>query len=175
MPTPAEERVAEAKTLESTDPDAAEASYREALALAPNDPKATIGLARLLLAQGRIDESRSLITELERRGPLDPEGERFKAELTVRGQAKQSGSLEAARAAEASNPGDLNLKLQLAEALAAAGQYEEALESSLELVERGRKEVREAARKLMLNIFQLLPADSELVSDYRRRLAAALF
>jgi putative thioredoxin len=175
MPTPAEKLVTEARTLEPTDPAAAEARYREALALAPNDPKATLGLARALLAQVRIDESRSLITELERRGPLEPEGERLKAELTLRSQAKEVGSLAAARAAAASSPGDLTLKLKLAEALAAAGQFEEALEKALELVESGRKEVGEEARKLTLNIFQLLPPDSELLSDYRRRLAAALF
>jgi putative thioredoxin len=175
LPTPAEERVDEAKVLESTDPMASEARYREALTLAPNDPKATIGLARLLSTGGRVDEARSLVADLERRGRLDPEGGRLKAELALRGSAGEGGSIEAARSAVAARPDDRSLKLKLAAALAAAGQHEEALEIALELVERDRKGVGEEARTLMLNIFQLLPADSGLLSDYRRRLAAALF
>ena len=33
---------------------------------------------------------------------------------------------------------------------------------------------REPARKLMIAVFQLLPPDSELAADYRRRLSFAL-
>src|SRR4051794_2534549 len=54
LPTPAERKVAEARRITSTDPGAAERLYREAIALAPNDPAARIGLARVLLDQDRI-------------------------------------------------------------------------------------------------------------------------
>jgi putative thioredoxin len=175
IPTPAEDRVAEAKALESADPAAAEARYRDALTIAPNDPKGTTGLARLLWTAGRFDEARSLLAGLESRGLLGAEGGRLKAELALRGPTGEWGSVENARAAVASRPDDRNLKLKLAGALAAAGHHEEALDIALELVERDRKGVGEEARRLMLNVFQLLPADSGLLSDFRRRLAAALF
>jgi putative thioredoxin len=84
------------------------------------------------------------------------------------------GSVEAARAAVAASPGDLGKKLALAEALSAAGDYPEALEMLLDLVERDRKGVGEEARKTMIAIFQVLPADSELVGDFRRRLSVVL-
>ena len=80
----------------------------------------------------------------------------------------------AARAALAANPEDLNLKFQLAEALAAAGQYADALALCLELVERDRKGIGEQARQTMVAIFQLLPADSALVTEYQRQLSLAL-
>lgn len=175
LPTPAETTAAQARALEDTDADAAEANYREALKLAPDLAAAKVGLARVLLNRDRVDEARGLIGELERRGFLEPEVERVKAELALRSHAGPSGGIEQAQAAVEANPGDRGLKLQLAEALAAGGRYEEALALGLELVELDRKSVGEAARKLMLNIFQLLPADSELAGEYRRQLAAALF
>ncbi len=78
---------------------------------------------------------------LERRGYLEPEAEKLKAELTLRLQAQQAGGapLEEARAALAAKPDDLKLKFQLAESLAAAGQYSDALALCLELVERDRQ------------------------------------
>ena len=39
----------------------------------------------------------------------------------------------------------------------------------------GPKDLRESARKLMVNLFQLLPSDSELAAEYRRKLSAALY
>ncbi len=92
----------------------------------------------------------------------------------IRLQAGQVGGVEPARAALAANPGDPNLTFQLAEALAAAGQYADALALCLELVERDRKGIGEKARQTMLAIFQLLPADSELVTEYQRQLSLVL-
>ena len=175
LPTPAETAAAEARGLESADPERAEARYRAALALAPDLAPAKAGLARTLLARGRYDEAHALVAELERRGFLEPEAEKLKAELELRSDANQAGDLEAARAALAASPAEPELKLKVAEALAVAGQSEEALSLCLELVELGPKSVGERARKVMLNIFQLLPPESELAAEYRRRLAAALF
>jgi len=174
MPTPAEILVKEARDLEATDLPGAEAKYREALTLDDKDPMTKIGLARTLLGQDRLEESQRLLTELERRGFLEPEAEKLKAELLLRTQGEATGGVDEARAALAAKPTDLSLKFALAEALAAAHQYEEALDICLELVERDRKGVGEQARKTMLAIFQLL-GGSELVGTYQRKLAAVLF
>jgi putative thioredoxin len=174
LPTPAETKIIEARRLEHTDPQRAEALYREAVALADDDPRAKIGLARVLLGGGQVVEAQTLIADLERRGFLEPDAERIKAELTLRGQAEGLGNVEQARANLAANPDDLGLVLQLAEALAAVGQYPEALQLCLDLVERDRAGVGEEARKTMLAVFQLLPADSPLLANYRRQLSFVL-
>jgi putative thioredoxin len=175
QPTPAEKKVAEARRLVETDPAAAEALYREAIALAPNEPAARIGLARALLAQDRVAEGQELITALEARGFLEPEAEKLKAELILRASGEDAGDLDALRAEAAAHPDDLGLRFKLAEALAAAGHFAEALELALTIVEEGPKDLRESARKLMISIFQLLPDESELASEYRRKLSAALY
>jgi putative thioredoxin len=174
MPAPAEVIATEASRLERVDPEAAEAKYNTALMLDSDLPAAQIGLARIALKQGRLDDAQARIRSLERRGFLEPEAERVKAELILRSQASQTGSVESVRAAQAANPDDKSLKFQLAEALAAAGQYEEALNLCLDLVERDRKGIGQQARQTMVAIFQLLPADSNLVAEYQRQLSVAL-
>jgi putative thioredoxin len=175
LPTPVERLVAEAKRLERIDDPASEARFREALALAPNNPAANAGLARALLRRGQTDDARAVIKALEARGFLEPEAEAVKAELSLREQAAAGGGVDASRAALAANPGDPQRKLALAEALAASGAYEEALDLALAVVEEGGKGPREEARRVMLNIFQLLAPDSELAAEYRRRLSSALY
>jgi len=175
MPTPAEQKIAEARQVEATDPAAAERLYRAALELVPNDPAAKMSLARFLLGQNRLEEAQALIANLERRGFLEPEAEKLKAELNVQLGARDAGDVAPARADAAAHPDDLGLRFKLAEAQAAAGQIKEALELSLSVVEEGPKELRESARKLMISLFQLLPDEDELASEYRRKLSAALY
>jgi putative thioredoxin len=116
-----------------------------------------------------------LIERVLARGYREPEAERLKAELDLKAQAQTTGGVEEARAAAAAHLQDRALRLKLAEALAAAGSYEDALDLCLDLVETDRKGVGEEAPKTMLAIFQLLPDDSELGADDRRRLSAALY
>ncbi len=174
MPTPIERLAADARKLEATDPDAAEAKYNEVLALEPGSIPAQTGLARIALDRGRLDDAQARIAAMERQGFLEPEAEKVKAELLLHLQAQGAGGIEAARAALAEHPGDLELKFQLAEALAASGQYADALALCLELVERDRKGVGDRARLTMIAIFQLLPPDSELVTEYQRQLSMVL-
>jgi putative thioredoxin len=175
LPTEADQRAAEAGKIVQIDPQGAERKYREALELDADLTKATIGLAALLLSQGRLDECRELMEELERRGSLEPAAERIKADLELHSKAQEVGSVDECRAAVKADPNKLELKRELAESLAATGQYQEALEIGLELVRDHKQQCGEPARKIMVDIFQLLPSDSELTSTYRRKLAAALY
>jgi putative thioredoxin len=175
MPTPAETLVAEARRLAQEDPAAAEARFRQALELAPQDSAAQFGLADVLLKQHRVDEARRQIEELERRGFLEPEAQRLKAAVELEGMKTAGGDLEALRARAAAAPDDLQLQFELAQALAGAGQYEAALDLALQLVQRDRKQFGERARQLMVDLFRVLPEGSELTNTYRRKLSTALY
>jgi putative thioredoxin len=175
LPTPAENLAEEAKALEQADPQAAEARYRQALELDANDNQARTGLARVLLGQGQLDETRTILDELASAGWLDSEGERLRAELQLRTEAQKAGSVEQCRAALRADPDNLQLQLNLAKALTAESQYEEALQVALGLVEKDRAGVGEEARKVMVQIFHLLAPDSDLASTYRRKLTMLLY
>jgi thioredoxin-like negative regulator of GroEL len=95
--------------------------------------------------------------------------------LELQRQAQDVGSVAECRAALKSHPEDPALRLTLAKALAGAGQYQEALQASLSLVQDHKQQCGEPARKIMVDIFRVLPRDSELIDTYRRALAAALY
>ncbi len=174
LPSPAELLAAEARQLEANDPQAAEAKYAEAIRLDANLAAAKIGLAALVLRQGRMDECRAIVEELDERGYLEPEAEKLKSQLNLMAQSPVAGDLAALRAAVAAQPQDLSARLALAEALAAQAHYEEALATALAIVQTGKKEFVEPARQMMVDVFRLLPEDSPLLTDYRRRLSTAL-
>jgi putative thioredoxin len=175
LPTESETLAAEAARLEQTDPKAAEARYRQALEVQPNDLSARVGLARALLAQDRLDEAQQMIEELASADALDAEGQRLQAEIRLRQEAGQTGGLEQARAAAGADPDNLELQWNLARALVAAGQHEEAMQVCLRLVEKDRRGFGEQARQLMVDVFHLLGPESPLANEYRRKLAMVLY
>jgi putative thioredoxin len=175
LPSEAENLSAEAQSIAGADPKTAEARYRQAIELSPNDTAARVGLARLLLAQDRLEEARQAIDELAEAGALDAEGEAVRAELTVAVEGKRVGSVESCRAAVEASPEALELRLQLAKALAAAGEHQEAMDTCLDLVSQDRHGVGEEARQLMVHLFHLLGPQSDLADEYRRKLTMVLY
>jgi putative thioredoxin len=130
--------------------DDAEQKYREALEVDPNNRDARVGLGRILAETGREDEARQTLSP----ALPDAEAERILAMLEVRNWADltQTGTLASAKR------------------LAAKGLWREALDGML-----GALPDDPDARQAMLEVFTVLGDDDDLVADYRRRLAAALF
>lgn len=175
LPSPAESLLKEALALEATSATEAEEKYRAALTLVSDFPAASIGLARVLTSQHRDADALAVITELEARGFLEPEAEQVKTELEIRAAALESGGVGAARAAVEADPQNLELRVQLADALAAAHAYPEALEICLDLVKSHKATMGEKAKATMVQIFTVLGPASELVQQYRRKLSTALY
>ncbi len=175
LPSPVESLLMEATALEATSATEAEAKYRAALELQADLPAGQIGLARALTAQHRDEEASAIIQEMEKRGFLEPEGQQVKTELELRAAALESGGVGAARAAVAAQPDNLDLQLQLADALAVAHAYPEALEICLNLVKNHKAVMGEKAKSTMVQIFTVLGATSELAQQYRRKLSTAFY
>lgn len=175
LPSPAEMLLKEAKDLESTSSTSAEEKYRAAIELEPELPDAQIGLMRVLTAQHRDADALAVLEKLEARGYLEPDAQNVKAELELRAAALEAGDVGQARAAATANPDNLELQLLLAEALAAAHSYPESLEICLNLVQNHKSAMGEKAKEIMVKIFTALGSASELVQQYRRKLATALY
>jgi putative thioredoxin len=75
----------------------------------------------------------------------------------------------------AANPSDHEARLALAQRYAGERRWREALDELLEIVRRDKAWRDGEARRLMLNIFTLAGEERELVSEYRRKLATALY
>jgi putative thioredoxin len=151
MPTEAELEAEEAleEELEGHLGDA-EQKYGEALEVDPNNRDARVGLGRILAETGREDEARQTLAPTL----PDAEAERILAMLEVRDWANTT------------EPGTL----ASAKRLAAQGMWREALDGML-----GALADDPDARRAMLEVFTVLGDEDELVAEYRRKLAAALF
>ncbi|HSH08535.1 MAG TPA: thioredoxin [Burkholderiales bacterium] len=176
LPKPSEtEQVRAAALRAAGDRDGAVDALRSALTLdTANDP-ARLDLAELLVELGRTDEAETLLGEVRPNIDWDARVEALQAAVSF-ARMRASGTSEATlRDALARNPDDHATRFALAELLAGARRYREALDELIEIVRRGKDWNDGAARKQVLNIFNLAEKDVALVAEYRRKLASALY
>jgi putative thioredoxin len=180
LPSPAAPGVAEAESLlAANDPAGALARLDDALALDPEDENALLARIETLLALDRAADATAVVAQLEaparmRTQPLRDERRlaalKARAELTPHADA----DLAALARQAAATPVDCAAKLAYARALAAGGQYEQALAELLAIVRTDREFGEDIGRRTMLTVFEALPGDSDVARRYRRELAAAI-
>jgi putative thioredoxin len=150
----------------------AEAAFRRALELDARCDAALVGLATIVFRSGGETEALTLLDRVGL-GPQRQEADRLAAAIRIR----QSGAGDEAglRAKVDANPADPEARFTLAQALAAGGRYDEALEHYLAIVKRDRDFRDDGARKAMIDIFELLGPGNELADRFRSELAKVLF
>lgn len=153
----------------------AEASYRQAVELGPDYSEFAVALARILLAQDRVQECTELVEKLEARGFLEPEAQALKDQLALRSQVQDSGGTTQAREALAADPNNRELQLRLAEALGVDKNFDEACELLLSIVQNEYGEVRDQAKEAMVAVLAMMGPKSQRAADYRRQLATAYY
>ncbi|GMV44441.1 MAG: co-chaperone YbbN [Myxococcales bacterium] len=163
LPTEADRLAARGESEEGA---VAEATFLEALALDPRQPRALLGLAAIRVGQGRLDEAEEHYQRVTGGGPDEAEADRGLATLRLTRLVSTLGPDDPSAAApEAAYARGIRL--------AAAGQTQEAMDALLLAVPSAR--TRDRAREALTILFTLLGADSDLVRDYRSRLARLLF
>ena len=141
--------------------------------MAPDDPQAAGGLARALIADGRIDEGRTLLDS------LPPDMSRHAAI----GRARAALDLAAAPAADVSaeearlkaDPDDHEARFAIANARMAAGDRDAAADALLEIIGRDREWNDGAARARLLQLLEAAGIEDPWARTQRRRLSAVLF
>lgn len=155
--------------------DDAEASYRQAVELGPDYSEFAVALARILLAQDRVQECAELVETLEARGFLEPEAQALKDQLALRSQVQDSGGTTQAREALAADPDNRELQMRLAEALGVDKNFDEACELLLNIVQNEYGEVRDQAKEAMVAVLAMMGPKSQRAAEYRRQLATAYY
>lgn len=164
---------AAAQALSAGQAEAAEAQFRQALDLDSHCDRARLGLATILRDRNQHAEALDLLDRV-RPGPVRQEADRLGAEIRVR-QSGGGADVEALRERVTVAPDDLDARFALGQALGSSREYEAALQEYLEIVRRDRTWNDGAARKAMIDVFDLLGSDDPLTDRYRSELAKILF
>ena len=158
--------------------DSAEQAYAlfaEVLSALPEHPAALSGLIRALTALGRQDEAQAVFDSLSDELRADPALEKAGSVLSIAAAAVPPEELARLQAAVAASPDDHALRLELANALMAAGDRDGSAEALLHIIAADREWNDGAAKARLLEIFALIGLEDPWVAATRRKLSAILF
>ncbi|MDO6730296.1 thioredoxin [Marinovum sp. 2_MG-2023] len=141
----------------------------------PTNAKAYSGLVRSHIALDDLEQAEAILNGAPAEISKAPELEAAFAQLELAKQAAGAGPLDDLRAAVAASPDDMQARLDLAQAIYAAGDAEGAVAELLEMFRRDREWNDGAAKTQMFTIFDALKPNDPVVLNGRRKLSSMIF
>jgi putative thioredoxin len=174
---PAADLLAEAKAaLEEGDAQQAGELFSALLQEEPENGDAWGGLIRSLMALGREDDASQALSQVPEKLTDHAEiaGARSALALAQEGR-KAKAQLQSLQARVTADPADFQARYDLATALNAMNQREQAAEALLDIIRRDRTWNEDAARLQLLKFFEAWGFDDPATMSARRRLSSILF
>ena len=143
---------------------------KAALQAEPNNPAFKVEWADVLVHRGDFDDAERVLASIAEE---TPERERPAMRLEL---AREAASLDGAAALSrvAADGNDLDARYEAAIAQAVAGDYEEALDQCMAILQTDRKFRDDAGRTTMIRIMATMGKGSDVAQRYRRRMFAFL-
>jgi putative thioredoxin len=174
---PTADLLAEARAaMEEGDPEGAGELFSALVQQEPENGDAWGGLIRALLALGREDEAAEALAKVPEKLAEHAEISGARSALMLAQEGREARSqLDTYKARLEADPKDHQARYDLATALNAMGEREQAADALLEVMRRDRKWKEEAARLQLLKFFEAWGFDDPVTASARRRLSAILF
>ena len=161
--------------LDAGDLQTAAGTFAAVLQEDQQNAQALAGLARCYLKSGDTERAEQTLALVPPDAQSSAPVQSARAALELAKVADQSDNRSELEAKLAADPADPQARFDLAVALAARGQKEDALEHLLDLVRRNRSWNEEAARKQLVQLFDAWGPKDPLTLEGRRRLSSILF
>jgi len=175
IPSPADAMLAQAQGLHQNGQTAeALQLLADAAKLDPQNEWLRVEAGAIMLDLNQLSEAQRLLSGLSPSTAQEARVQALLARISFAEQAKNLPDASALQARIAANEQDLEARLALANLLIAQQQYAPAMDQLLEITRRDRQFGDDIGRKTLLTVFNLLGGSGEIVSHYRRLLAAAL-
>jgi putative thioredoxin len=175
MPNPSDVELEQASAaLDRGDEAAAAAHAKKAIALDGGNDGARLMYAQLLMAAGDPKAAQVQLDALSAGARQDPQVGALARQIAEAVDAARAPVPTDLIARVEGNPADCGARMELAEYWIGFKEWEPALEQLLEVVTRDRTFGDDAARKRMVEVFDLASTQPQLVSTWRRRLGGAL-
>jgi putative thioredoxin len=161
--------------LAQGDASGAASLYAQVLAKESDNVAALAGLARSYVQTGALDQAKQTLALVPEAKRNDAAVAAARAALDLAEQAKAVGPVGELEQKVAANPADHQARFDLAVALNAKGQRQDAAEHLLSIVKRDRKWNDDAARKQLVQFFDAWGAADPATVEGRKRLSSILF
>ncbi|WP_143742994.1 thioredoxin [Maricaulis sp. W15] len=162
--------------IEAGDLNGASQDFAAVLQADDGHPGAIAGLCRVWLKAGDTEKAAQILAQVPEDRADDPaiDGVRAALELAT-GAPVDDAETAALRQAVAADASNLQARFDLAEALVAAGDHKGAVDQLIAITALDREWNDQAARTLLLKVFDAAGPASDVARDGRRRLSAILF
>ncbi|WP_299887697.1 thioredoxin [uncultured Ruegeria sp.] len=141
----------------------------------PNHAAAYGGLVRSHIASGDLEQAEAILNGAPAEISTSPEIEAAHAQLELAKQAADAGPVADLTALVDAEPDNHQARFDLAQALHANGDVEEAVAQLLELFRRDREWNESAAKSQLFTIFDALKPNDPIVLNGRRKLSSMIF
>lgn len=141
----------------------------------PENPRAYAGLVRSMILAGDLDQAEAILNGAPASISAKPEMEAVRAQIALARQAAKAGPVEELTARVQADPSDYQARFDLATALHAGGQVQEAVDQLLEIFRRDREWNEGAAKAQLFQIFDALPPKDPVALAGRRKLSSLIF
>jgi putative thioredoxin len=141
----------------------------------PDSPEAWGGLIRAHLAANDYAAAAATLTQVPSAIAGSAHIEAARAQLQLAQQAESAGPLDDLQARVDADPDDQQARLELAQALHADGQIQEAIDILLDSFRRDREWNDGAAKAQLITVFDSLKANDPIAQKGRRRLSSMIF
>jgi putative thioredoxin len=174
---PTADLLAEARAaLEAGDPQNAGAMFSAVLQEEPENPEAWGGLMRTLMALGREEDAEQALSRVPEKISEHAEISAVRSTLALAREGREAqAKLQIFQDRLAADPADHEARYELATALNAMGEREQAADALLEIIRRDRAWNEGAARVQLLKLFESWGSEEPVTGSARRRLSAILF
>ena len=155
--------------------DQAAALIQKALEENPADPKAIIAFAKLKATLGDMQAASEALDTLPAEEQEKPEVSAMRAQMLFDKVASGAPAIEELNAALLADGNNSEARYQLAAQLVMHNELEPALEQLLTLMRKDREYRDDAARKAMIQVFDILGGDHPITKTFRTKMFNYLY
>lgn len=166
---------AAAEALAQNDPQTAQAIYAQVMDQDENNVQAYVGIVRTMIAMDLLDEAGQMIEHAPEPIAKDAQFTAARTALDLARNKPDRKAQEKFTKALAQNPDDHQARYDLAVALFAGGEKEQAMDELVQIIRRNRSWEEDKARKKLLEFFEALGPSDPLTLAGRRKLSSVLF
>ena len=134
----------------------------------------TLTYAHALIEALRLDEAEALLDGV-RMADQDAGYEQLRAQLEIKREAAKSPEIAALEAQLAANPDDLDVRYQLGVQFTNVGQFREAMEQLVAILQKDLDHGNGATKRMLLDSIASLGKGDPLAVEYQRKLYSLLY